>query len=264
MSIGYALRATASSNAARPARRRAVSVYAPTMRRDSRMPICVAGGRDARARESGNALRRKNASSCIACTRDSTSARVRSSGSSGSMSGHARHVHGHFVGIRRDEERDEFARNVHDAALARALPQLVQSRDGGERARRCARAACSERPHLIRMLAQVARRVRRGRRGSAEHQARRLHAPAFVALLRRDAGRSGDERVGGRVDRHARARYVALAADGREARAGDAPLVAQRASGSTRAAAARRRLRASSRRAAPCASSGSNGVIVET
>ena len=61
-----------------------------------------------------------------------------------------------------------------------------------------------------------------------EHQARRLHAPAFVALLQLATGRGGNERIGGRVDR-ALCRVGAHPPDRRERRtAHRAPIVAHR------------------------------------
>ena len=68
------------------------------------------------------------------------------------------------------------------------------------------------------MLAHV-----RGRRGEIdvadpEHQARRLHASALVALLQFAAGGGSDERIGGGIDRDA-CPDLARPADGGEARA---------------------------------------------
>ncbi len=55
-----------------------------------------------------------------------------------------------------------------------------------------------------------------------KHQARRLNPPALVALLRRDAGRSGNQSVGSCVDRHPSAIFADAAGRG-EARAGYFP-----------------------------------------
>ena len=183
------------------ARRRAVSVYRPTMRRDSRMPICVpVAAMRARSRSRERA-RRKNASSCIACRRASTSARVKSSGSSGSTS--TTRVMFTVTSSGYGEMKNETSsRGTSTMPSSRARCQsVVQSRDGGERRRRAlVRLAASVRiwsgcsAHVCGELVEV-------HVAQAEHQPRRLNAPALVALLRRNAGRSGDECVGGGVDR---------------------------------------------------------------
>ena len=99
----------------------------------------------------------------------------------------ARHVDGHFVGIRRDEERDEFARNVDDAVAARRLPKIAQSRNRRQRARRSLpgrqRACASDRDDRERT-----RRGRRDRRGSTETstwRAARVRARRPAASARR-------------------------------------------------------------------------------
>ena len=117
----------------------------------------------------------------------STSARVRSSGSSGSMPTTRVMFTVTSSGYGVSEERDEFARNVDVAASsAPRPPEVVEPGDRRQRPARRARPAAGSRPHLI--------GVRAGRRrhvlgqvdvAQPEHEAGRLHAPAFVALLRR-------------------------------------------------------------------------------
>ena len=133
---------------------------------------------------------------------------------------HACHVHGHLVGIRRDEKRNQFARDIDESISLRLRPQVVQSRDGRQRMGgtlvRLERGA-----HLIGMHPHVGGGLREIDVAETKHQTRRLHAPALIALLRRHAGRCRDVRVGGRIDDHTRA-ITAAAANRCNARADDA------------------------------------------
>ena len=119
-----------------------MSVYSPTMRRDSRIADLGRGRGDARVRETGNALAKERDQPHRLPARFDLRAR-QIVGIERIDVDDARHVHRHFVGIRRDEERDEFARHV-DAVRLRGLPQLVEPGDGGQRAAACVRRRSSD------------------------------------------------------------------------------------------------------------------------
>ena len=121
MSIGYALRATASSKRRAckhvVARQRVASDDAARFANaDLR-----AGRRDARVRESRHAVAKELQQLHRLQPRFDFGARE-VVGIERIDVDDARHVHRHFVGIRRDEERDQLARHVDDAVCAALAP----------------------------------------------------------------------------------------------------------------------------------------------
>ena len=93
------------------------------MRRDSRMPICVPVAAIRARFESRHALAEKTQQLHHLQARLDFGARqiVRIERID---VGDARHVDGHFVGIRRDEKRYQLARNVDDLLRLRLVPQV--------------------------------------------------------------------------------------------------------------------------------------------
>ncbi len=114
------------------------------MRRDSRMPICAAVAA-MRAFANPGTSRLKNVEQFHHLRARFDLGARQIVGIERIDVDDARHVHGNLVRIRRDEERDELARNVNGAARLRGAPSLVQPGDrrqrlGRARLRRQARA----------------------------------------------------------------------------------------------------------------------------
>ena len=102
------------------------------MRRDSRIPICVPVAAKRALPKPGHARAKK--------LEQLHHLQPRLDFGAGEIVGieridvdDARHVDRHFVGIGRDEKRDDLARNVDDAVGARLAPQRVKPGDGGQR-----------------------------------------------------------------------------------------------------------------------------------
>ena len=101
-----------------------------------------------------------------------------------------RHVDRHFVGIGRNEERDQLARHVDERVVPCPLPKGVETRNRRQRLGD-ALLRPQRRAHLLRMLANVLRQRAKVDVAEPEHQRRGLHASAFVALLLAGCSQAG-------------------------------------------------------------------------